>query len=148
MYCKGLTKQQLSDWGIIAIIYDPINNEWQIFRHWYKNNSKQKILTIIKPSLAVGKHKYRPDKEYLKVSFSVRGEGSYSIPLSRLVYTWYNGDIPDGYVVDHADNNSFNNNPKNLQLFTVEENLAKRYIDNPEAWTNQWGKQKGYEKTK
>jgi hypothetical protein len=31
-------------------------------------------------------------------------------------------------------------------MLTVEENLAKRYEDNPEAWTNQWGKQKGYNK--
>lgn len=61
----------------------------------------------------------------------------YNIPLSRLVYVWHKGDIPDGYVVDHIDNDSFNNSIDNLQILTVEENLAKRYDDDPDAWTNQ-----------
>ena len=133
MYCKKLTKQQLIDWGITSVIYDPKDNDWIIFRYWYKNNSKTKKLITIKPTLAKCKHKYRPDKEYLKVSFSVRGEKGQSIPLSRLIYVWYKGDIEDGYVVDHLNNNSFDNDPKNLQAISIQENLTKRFTDNPNA---------------
>jgi hypothetical protein len=50
------------------------------------------------------------------------------------------------YVVDHIDNNSWNCMPSNLQLLTIGENLTKRFEDNPDAWTNQWGKQKGWTK--
>ena len=143
-----MTKDQLKAWGIVDVVYLPIVDEWQVHRYWYKNNGRVKVNSVILPTKAIGKHKYRPDKEYYKITFSVRGEGSYSIPLSRLIYVWFNGDIPDGYVVDHIDNDSYNNAPINLRILTVADNLAKRYTDNPESWTNQWGKPKGYEKLK
>lgn len=141
MYCKGLSKETLKDAGIIGVELN--NDKWIIRRLWYKNKSKAKTESIISVTLARGKHKYRPDKYYPKITFCVR-QRVYNIPLSRLIYVWYKGDIPDGYVVDHIDNNSFNNHPDNLQLLTIEDNLAKRFEDNPEAWTNQWGKQKGW----
>jgi hypothetical protein len=132
-YCKGLTKAQLIAWGFTDVVYLPNLDEWKVLRFWYKNNSKAKLNTVITPNMAIGKHKYRPDKEYYKVTFSVRGEGTYSIPLSRFIYVWFNGDIPDGYVVDHIDNDSYNNAPCNLRILTIEENLAKRFEDNPNS---------------
>lgn len=143
MYCKGLSKETLENAGIVGVEF--INGEWVIRRLWYKNSSKAKTEGTIKVTLARGKHKYRPDKFYPKVTFCVK-QKAYNIPLSRLIYVWFKGDIPDGYVVDHIDNNSFNNHPENLQLLTIEDNLKKRYEDNPNAWTNQWGRQKGWDK--
>lgn len=142
-YCKGLTKQELIDVGIIDVRF--IKGKWLVYRLWYRNNTRVKELKIISITNAVGKHKYRPDKVYPKITFSTPRR-KYNIPLSRLVYIWYNGDIPDGYVVDHIDNDSYNCSPDNLQLLTVGENLAKRYIDEPAAWTNQYGKPKGWKK--
>ena len=136
MYCKGLTKQELLDAGITGVIYLKETKEWQVHRYWYANNSKAKKNKIISITMACGKHKYRPDKYYPKITFCVKRK-VYNIPLSRLVYVWYKGDIPDGYQVDHIDNDSFNNDPNNLQLLTIEENLRKRFEDNPDAWTNQ-----------
>ena len=141
MYCKGLTRQELIDVGITAVVYLEQSKEWEIHRYWYNKRSKKKVQSLIKVTMACGKHKYRPDKYYPKVSFSVKKK-IYNIPLSRLVYVWFIGDIPNGYQVDHIDNNSFNNMPDNLQILTIEENLAKRFEDNPNAWTNQWGKEK------
>ncbi len=40
--------------------------------------------------------------------------------------------------VDHIDNDPFNNKLENLQLLTPEENLKKRFIDNPDACRNQF----------
>lgn len=130
MYCKGLSRETLENAGIIGVELN--NDKWIIRRLWYKNKSKYKVESIISVTLARGKHKYRPDKYYPKVTFCVR-QKVYNIPLSRLIYVWFKGDIPDGYVVDHIDNNSFNNYPDNLQLLTIEDNLAKRFEDNPEA---------------
>ena len=141
MYCKGLTKQELIDVGITDVEYDELTKEWIVHRSWYKNNSPKKVEKTIKVTMACGKHKYRQDKYYPKVSFCVK-QRVFNIPLSRLVYVWFKGDIPDGYVCDHIDNDSFNNLPDNLQILTVGDNLAKRFEDNPEAWTNQWGKEK------
>lgn len=130
MYCKSLTKQELLDAGLTSVEY--IDGQWRVFRHWRKNNSKSKTDLEISITLACGKHKYRPNKYYQKITFSFNRK-VYNIPLSRLVYVWYKGDIPDGYVVDHINNDSFDNRPENLQLLTVGDNLKKRFEDNPEA---------------
>ena len=137
MYCKKLTKQELLDAGFTSVEY--IDNQWRVFRRWRKNSSKEKFDTEIKVTLACGKHKYRPDKYYHKITYSFNRK-AINIPLSRFIYVWFKGDIPDGYVVDHINNDSFDNRPENLQLLTVGDNLKKRFEDNEEAWVNQWGK--------
>ena len=134
MYCKKLTKQELLDAGFTDVKY--IDNQWRVFRRWRKNSSKEKIDTEIKVTLACGKHKYRPDKYYHKITYSFNRK-AINIPLSRFIYVWFKGDIPDGYVVDHINNDSFDNRPENLQLLTVGDNLKKRFEDNEEAWVNQ-----------
>ena len=134
MYCRKLTKQELLDAGFTSIEY--IDNQWRVFRRWRKNNSKEKVDTEIKVTLACGKHKYRPNKYYHKITYSFNRK-VINIPLSRFIYVWFNGDIPDGFVVDHINNDSFDNRPENLQLLTVGDNLKKRFEDNEEAWVNQ-----------
>lgn len=47
------------------------------------------------------------------------------VSLSVLVWLKNKGDIPAGYVVDHIDNNSLNNNLDNLQLLTRGQNIKK-----------------------
>ena len=46
----------------------------------------------------------------------------------RFIYECNHGVIPDGYVVDHIDNNKMNNNIENLQVITQCQNLKKNYI--------------------
>lgn len=45
--------------------------------------------------------------------------------IHRLVYEYFIGDIPDGYVIDHKDNDILNNSYENLQLITQNENVKK-----------------------
>lgn len=145
MYCKGLTKQELLDYGFVNVIKE--DGEWKIYRNWYKTSQKEKTLGIVAITMATRKHKYRPDKIYPKINFSVRNKGIFSIPLSRFLYVWFIADITEpGYVVDHIDDDPYNNDLDNLQLLSIQDNLDKRFTDNPEAWTNQWGKPKGYNK--
>lgn len=54
-------------------------------------------------------------------------------PLHRVLYAWFNGEIPDGMVVDHIDGNSLNNDLDNLQLLPQTENIQRR-----EKHNNQW----------
>lgn len=136
-YSKKLTKQQLLDWGFIDIVPDNSEFGYTIKRLWFKNSSKSKIEKTIKISLATCHHKYTADKNYPKVTFCVKSKG-YSIPLSRIIYTWFVEDIKDGYVIDHIDNNPFNNNVYNLQMLTPEDNLRKRYQDNDTVAKNQY----------
>jgi len=46
-----------------------------------------------------------------------------SVRLHRLVYSYFYGDIPDGYEIHHKDNNKLNNHPSNLVLVTHLQNM-------------------------
>ena len=136
MYCKKLTKQELLYAGFTEVKY--INDQWRIFRRWRKYNSKEKFDTEIKVTLACGKHKYRPNKYYHKITYSFNRK-VINIPLSRFIYVWFKGDIPDGYIIEHVNGDSFDNRPENLQLLTVGDNLKKRFESGEEAQIKQWG---------
>lgn len=129
MYCKGLSKQDLMDFGIVSIYWDKHTNNWAIIRDWYKNNSKTKT-TLYKLQICdvTTKHKYTGDKSYPKVQFNWKNR-SYAFPLSRVIYAWFKGDIPDGYVIDHKNNDPYDNTLDNLQMLTIEQNIRKRYDD-------------------
>ena len=139
MYCKKLTKQELLDAGFTSVEY--IDHQWRVFRRWRKNNSKEKIDIEIKVTSACGKHKYRPNKYYYKISYSFNRK-IYNIPLSRFIYVWFKGDIPDGYIIEHINGDSFDNQPENLQLVTVGDNLKRRFESGEEAQVKQWGPRK------
>ena len=133
-----LTKAMLLDWGIESIDWSEEKGTWVITRLWYKNTSKTKRPVLIKISEAVCKHKYTKDKSYPIIVFSYEGKAK-CLPLARVIYAWFVGDIEEGKVIDHIDNNPFNNKVGNLQKLTPEENLKKRFEDNPNALCNQCG---------
>lgn len=151
-YCEKLTKQMLKDWGFTQAVYKPdfdlpVKDEkdvWYIERLWRKNSSKALHVKRISITEAVCKHKYTKDKKYLKITFMTQN-GPKTITLARFIYVWFIGDIEDGEVVDHIDNDSFNNRPGNLRKLSVGENLAKRFIDSPGFARNQY-ETKAYKK--
>lgn len=134
-----LTKEMLETWGITSINYNKESNNWEINRYWFKNNSRIKHNIMLKISTAVRKHKYTNDKAYQIVSFAYN-QKHISLPLARIIYAWFNQKVPSGFVVDHIDNDPFNNQLDNLQLLTQEQNLIKRFVDNPNNCSNQWAK--------
>lgn len=73
-----------------------------------------------------------PDKDgYLKYAFSINGR-THNISVHRFVWEIHKGVIPDGYTVDHKDNNKLNNGIENLQLLTAKDNVIK---GNAREWT-------------
>jgi hypothetical protein len=50
------------------------------------------------------------------------GDQSYCITAHRLVWTYFNGPVPDGLDINHKDSNRGNNRPDNLQPVTPSEN--------------------------
>lgn len=120
------TKQDLIDWGFtIETVGD---GRYAIYRTWirsgfHKKPEKRRMnIYDIRTS-----HIYGDDRYYPVVVFSHNGKAK-SIPLSRLVYTWYL--MPEGIDaeldVDHIDDNPYNNRLDNLQLLTHSLNIAKR----------------------
>jgi hypothetical protein len=45
--------------------------------------------------------------------------------VHRVIYMFVFGDIPDNCVIDHINNNRFDNRPWNLQAITNRENITK-----------------------
>lgn len=52
----------------------------------------------------------------------------YRMRAHRIVWIMNNGPIPDGYTVDHKDNDPSNNDINNLRLATNSQNTANRRI--------------------
>lgn len=48
--------------------------------------------------------------------------------LHRIMWETFNGEIPDGYEIDHIDANKENNALSNLQLILHKDNIKKTYI--------------------
>jgi hypothetical protein len=55
-----------------------------------------------------------------------------SIAIHNLVYTHFKGHIPNGYIVDHIDEDKNNNHISNLNLLTTSENISKTLNTNKE----------------
>tara|TARA_R110000823_G_scaffold277484_1_gene396001 strand:- start:373 stop:738 length:366 start_codon:yes stop_codon:yes gene_type:complete len=51
-----------------------------------------------------------------------------NIALHQLITEVYLGKCPNGYEVDHIDNNKLNNHPSNLQYLTKAENIRKGQV--------------------
>lgn len=47
----------------------------------------------------------------------------YTFCEHRCVWTWFNGEIPEGYVINHKDFDRGNNRIENLEAITPKENL-------------------------
>jgi hypothetical protein len=73
----------------------------------------------------------------LKV-FKKDGNSYYMVALQkpsnklvhRVVWETFNGPIPEGYQIDHKNDNRFDNRIDNLQLLTVAENNMKEHRRN------------------
>ena len=45
---------------------------------------------------------------------------------NRLVWIYFNGDIPENLVIDHDDGNTLNDRIENLKMITQQENMIKQ----------------------
>ena len=63
---------------------------------------------------------------YLRIA--VRGSGNWKqtcVYVHRFIYECYHGAIPEGMVIDHINDNKYDNRLKNLQLCTQQQNCKK-----------------------
>ena len=104
-----------------------VSNMGQVKSLNYDKTGKEKIL---KHNSITIHHKNR-NYIFHQIMLYKNGKKNHFL-VSRLVWTSFNDNIPNGYDVDHIDNNPENNRLDNLQLLTRSENLKKRFIDNPD----------------
>lgn len=135
---KELTKEMLKEMGITSITWDYQNNEWWINRYWRNaGKSTAKVHKRVTIQVSRCKHKYTQDKCYPIIVLSYHNKAT-ALPLGRVIYAWFYDKVEEGMVIDHIDNDSFNNKLENLRMTTQKDNLSKRYLDNPFMNFNQY----------
>lgn len=81
---------------------------------------------VLKPS-----HGHSITCGYPTVMLSYTSEGKMNkrtyYLVHRIVWAAFNGKIPEGYQIDHIDDNPLNNHLDNLQCLSVEDHKRKTY---------------------
>lgn len=69
---------------------------------------------------------YDPDLYKIEYKLTKKvNAGLFSTGVHRIVYCWFKGKVPSGYVIDHINNIKDDNRIDNLQLLTPQENIMK-----------------------
>ena len=104
MYNSRLTKQDLIDYGV-----DEITEEGYVYR-----NGKLVPLS-------------RNNRGYLTFT-AYKGSDYKTVTLSRAIWAWFKGEVPEGMVVDHVNNSHRHIQDyrlENLQCITQKANVNK-----------------------
>ena len=117
---RALTKKMIEEMGVsLKMSYD--NPKQPIVLR-----TRNGVTREIKPCPYTINRIFGKPMTYMYVGWSYNGKAQ-SFSYSRVVYAWFNGDIPAGdYDIDHIDNDTLNNFPENLRLLTHKENIQKR----------------------
>lgn len=120
---KGVKFTDLIDLGVEPVIDKTSESGYAVYQH-----GKRRPIMLRKTN----QYKYGRQKFHYYTYYAYTDEnGKYkqkAISLSALVYCFFNKkDIPAGYVIDHIDNDSFNNDLSNLQMISIGENATKDY---------------------
>ena len=135
-YAKKLTKEDLMKGGIVKITEDckifGQNGELSV-----QQSNKQGYITVTIYDLDENGNKIKvPIKRTFKgckkpsdtYIYKTRVHG-----LHRVMWAWFHGEVPEGFVVDHINNKHMNIEDyhlSNLQLLTPQENVTKERICN------------------
>ena len=114
----------------------------------YQKDRKTMEWKPLKQSINVKNHKYGKQCIYILVfPWDKSKNQRVTMTLQRLVYLEFKGDIPEGYDIDHIDNDSLNNLPSNLQAISRKDNLKKRELSQKEISLKYRKIEKEYKKT-
>lgn len=98
---------------------------------YYDETSPTSVRWKITPSKRIkaghqaGSLQFRPDGTKRSVVINYAGG---SICTHRVVWILFNGDIPEGYIVDHLNGNPWDNKISNLELKTLSGNSRNRRL--------------------
>lgn len=116
MYATELTKDYLIKLGITDVSRDGkhiICKDKELTQQPHKDGYLRVVL-------------YDPDLYKIEYKLTKKANaGQFSTGVHRIVYCWFKGEVPSGYVIDHINNIKDDNRIDNLQLLTPQENIMK-----------------------
>ena len=135
-YNTRLTKEELIKSGITNITEDgrifrngkevkpsKVNSGYYIVNLYAFDENGDKIIIP-----APDTKQYYTTKDGLVKSYTYVSHYTYrvkGVTVQRMVYAWFNGEVPAGMTVDHISNDKSDNRLANLQLLTSLDNCNK-----------------------
>ena len=125
-YCKKLTKEYLKTLGI-----QKVTEDGKVYGKIYKRDNQllpptvnnSGIWIIARPFIDENGNKVKnycdPKRPYYYVYKNA------SIPLGRIVYAWFNEEVPEDMVVSNINGDKSDCSLKNLELITNKESKNK-----------------------
>ena len=136
-YNTRLTKEELIKSGITEVTEDgrifkngeeitpsknAVSGYYHVFIYVLDENGNK--IKVPRPEV---KHYFKTKDGLIKTSTCTTSY-TYKIKgptVQRVVYAWFNGEVPEGYVVDHINNIRTDNRLSNLQLLSPKDNINK-----------------------
>lgn len=121
------SNHRLAERALIEFVksgYLEIDSDGHIWRVGLRRGLKNGGVSIVPVARVSAEKKIQTG--YLMVRVMVCGKRHAGL-AHRLVWQHFNGDIPDGLIVNHKDGNKSNNRPDNLELATYSENQKHAY---------------------
>ena len=118
-YAKTLTRDYLEYLGITFVSEDGtkiMKGDTEITQH--QLNSTYRTIILYDPAV----------RKAIPLDQRNSGSGQIIFGVHRIVYTWYHRIIPQGFVIDHINNNKLDNRLENLQLLTPQDNINKTRV--------------------
>lgn len=130
-----ISRQDLIDNKVKVEVVDDKIVIYQDYIQTTKRDCSHNWITERKQHKIVSNHLYGNDYVQLITNIKINGEMK-AIPVSNVVWIYHNDTIPEGYEVDHIDENTLDNRIDNLQLLTPKENIRKRAYSGANQYLN------------
>ena len=99
------------------------------------NNRKGRWKEIRTQNVITANHSFGNEKKYVTTNIKIDGK-KFILPVSNIVWIYFNDRIPEGYEVDHINDDGLDNRLENLQLLTISDNIKKRKFSGANQYVN------------